>query len=439
MTPSGARGSARATPTWRRTACGRRCTCCQTRVAARRRRPVPTVARSRVGKRCPTVREWMLRVDSIGKVHGAGGISRSRAPGRNTAPPSARPRVPSSRPGTSRSTSHPGEALGVIGESGFGEVDCAVVHHRRRARHRRFGAPATVDGGRTDLLALPDAQRRRLRVDGMAVVHQNAADGLDLRVSAGGNIAERLTAAGWRGTTTSATGRPNCSTGSRCRCRGWTIRSARSPAACASACRSPRRWPPSRRWCFSTSRPRVSTRRWPPGCSTCCAVCFPNATSPQSSVSHDFSVIESLTDRTIVMHLGRVVERGPDRPALPRPAPSLHPAAVAAGQEVIAVAPWCPIGSRAAQVVHVAHHRRPHRAVAARHRSRRRGRRARGAGRAQRRGQVVAAALHLPDLPAGRGFRHVAPADGGRSSSPSCPTGRWPGSGAANSVTCHSS
>jgi len=27
-------------------------------------------------------------------------------------------------------------------------------------------------------------------------------------------------------------------------------------------------------------------------------------------VSHDFSVIEALTDRTIVMHLGRVIERG---------------------------------------------------------------------------------------------------------------------------------
>jgi alpha-D-ribose 1-methylphosphonate 5-phosphate C-P lyase len=38
---------------------------------------------------------------------------------------------------------------------------------------------ATVDGGRTDLLALPDAQRRRLRVDGMAPSCQNAADGLD--------------------------------------------------------------------------------------------------------------------------------------------------------------------------------------------------------------------------------------------------------------------
>ena len=36
--------------------------------------------------------EWMLRVDSIGKVHGAAASTRSRARGRNTAPPSARPR-----------------------------------------------------------------------------------------------------------------------------------------------------------------------------------------------------------------------------------------------------------------------------------------------------------------------------------------------------------
>ena len=45
---------------------------------------------------------------------------------------------------------------------------------------------------------MDDSTRRSLRIDQLAVVYQDPSEGLDLKISAGGNIAERLTAAGWR-------------------------------------------------------------------------------------------------------------------------------------------------------------------------------------------------------------------------------------------------
>jgi phosphonate C-P lyase system protein PhnK len=54
-----------------------------------------------------------------------------------------------------------------------------------------------VDGD-VSLLDADPAERRRLRIDTVSVVYQDPAEGLKLNVTAGGNIAEPLTAAGWR-------------------------------------------------------------------------------------------------------------------------------------------------------------------------------------------------------------------------------------------------
>ena len=48
------------------------------------------------------------------------------------------------------------------------------------------------------MLSLTPSERRQLRIDKIAVVYQDPAEGLDLNVTAGGNIASPLTAAGWR-------------------------------------------------------------------------------------------------------------------------------------------------------------------------------------------------------------------------------------------------
>lgn len=66
-----------------------------------------------------------------------------------------------------------------------------------------FGATGDVrlaafDEARTNILTLDPNARRQLRVSTLSVVYQDPAAGLDLHISAGGNIADRLTAAGER-------------------------------------------------------------------------------------------------------------------------------------------------------------------------------------------------------------------------------------------------
>jgi alpha-D-ribose 1-methylphosphonate 5-phosphate C-P lyase len=90
-----------------------------------------------------------------------------------------------------------GEALGVIGESGSGKstvLRCIAGDVPASAGRVLLSG----EDGVTDLLELDDASRRHLRVDTLSIVYQDPSEGLDLRVTAGGNIAERLTAAGWR-------------------------------------------------------------------------------------------------------------------------------------------------------------------------------------------------------------------------------------------------
>lgn len=92
----------------------------------------------------------------------------------------------------------PGEALGIIGESGSGKsttMRCIIGDEDATAGSVHLAA---VGGGRANVLDLTPTQRRALRIGVMSVVHQDPALGLDLRISAGGNVADRLTAAGWR-------------------------------------------------------------------------------------------------------------------------------------------------------------------------------------------------------------------------------------------------
>ena len=91
----------------------------------------------------------------------------------------------------------PGEVLGIVGESGSGKstlLACLAGHLRPDAGQVIFD---TRDGPR-DVLALAEAERRRLMRTDWALVHQNPRDGLRMGVSAGGNVGERLMAVGAR-------------------------------------------------------------------------------------------------------------------------------------------------------------------------------------------------------------------------------------------------
>jgi phosphonate C-P lyase system protein PhnK len=141
---------------------------------------------------------WALRVQDLGRIYGPGGPEAVEG----TGPEFGRTVSPLTGAvvgcwGVSFDVA-PGEALGVIGESGSGKSTVM--------RCIAGDQPATtgsvhlrdVGGSDTDIFSLEDSARRRLRIDQLAVVYQDPSEGLDLHVTAGGNIADRLTAAGWR-------------------------------------------------------------------------------------------------------------------------------------------------------------------------------------------------------------------------------------------------
>ncbi|MDO9174890.1 MAG: ATP-binding cassette domain-containing protein, partial [Actinomycetota bacterium] len=86
-----------------------------------------------------------------------------------------------------------GEVLGVMGESGSGKSSLVRLLYGDDAPTRgsvRFRDPAEPDAA-IDLLALNAQQARRLRNRRFGIVYQNPHLGLNFKVSAGGNIAER--------------------------------------------------------------------------------------------------------------------------------------------------------------------------------------------------------------------------------------------------------
>jgi len=258
--------------------------------------------------------EWALRVDRLGKVFGpvaAGGAEVTVA---GTGPEHATAISPATGAIVAAWDVSfdvaPGEALGVIGESGSGKstvLACIIGDEVATAGEVRL---AEVDGGRTEVLALAASARRLLRVDTMAVVHQNPAVGLDLRVSAGGNIAERLTAAGWRGyhdirrRAAELLGRVEIPLSRMDDAVRTFSGGMRQRVQIAKA--------------LATDPPVVLLDEPTTGLDASVAAgvldllrgVLAERDVAAVVVSHDFSVIEALTDRTVVMQLGRVVEAG---------------------------------------------------------------------------------------------------------------------------------
>lgn len=125
--------------------------------------------------------DWSLKADALGKIyHGRRGSSEVVAAADVSFDVA------------------PGEALGVIGESGSGKstvMKCIIGDEADATGSVRIGA---VGDGEINLLELDASARRRLRTNTLSVVYQDPAMGLDLGISAGGNIADALIAAGWR-------------------------------------------------------------------------------------------------------------------------------------------------------------------------------------------------------------------------------------------------
>lgn len=97
-----------------------------------------------------------------------------------------------------------GEVLGVVGESGSGKSSLVrLLHFDWDATAGAFyiNGHHPGDGGvRVDgnLLSASSYQKKGVRDRIMGIVYQNPNLGLRMDISAGGNIAEKLLAAGWR-------------------------------------------------------------------------------------------------------------------------------------------------------------------------------------------------------------------------------------------------
>jgi alpha-D-ribose 1-methylphosphonate 5-phosphate C-P lyase len=254
--------------------------------------------------------EWALLVEGIGKVHGPGGAAAvaGTGPDHGTAvSPSTGAIVAAWDVGFDVA---PGEAVGLIGESGSGKstvLRCIVGDEAATAGRLFLSA---VDGGGTDVLTLDGPARRKLRIATLGIVHQDPSEGLALNVTAGGNIAERLTAAGWRSY--------------------GAIRARAAELLDRVEVPLSRMDDPVRTF-SGGMRQRVQIAKALATDPDVLLLDEPTTGLDASVaagvldllrgllaerdvaavvVSHDFAVIEALTDRSLVMQLGRVVERG---------------------------------------------------------------------------------------------------------------------------------
>lgn len=92
----------------------------------------------------------------------------------------------------------PGEVLAVVGESGSGKstlLNAIAARSQPDAGSVQF---LTRHDGLQDVFDMTEAQQRLLARTDWGFVHQNAADGLRMDVSAGANVGERLMGLGER-------------------------------------------------------------------------------------------------------------------------------------------------------------------------------------------------------------------------------------------------
>ncbi len=91
---------------------------------------------------------------------------------------------------------YPGEVLGIVGESGSGKS--TVVQQLYFDLESSGGEVffSHFDEGKTNLLEVSNQKKRYIRNHLMGMVYQNPRDGLNFSFSSGGNIAEKLIMAG---------------------------------------------------------------------------------------------------------------------------------------------------------------------------------------------------------------------------------------------------
>ena len=213
----------------------------------------------------------------------------------------------------------PGEILGIVGESGSGKstlLRCLaglLPPTSGRVLFAQEDVPFQPGGGEPEMLdvyALPEPTRRRLMRSDWGLVHQNPRDGLRMRVSAGGNVGERLMAVGHRHYG-----------GIRGQALDWLERVEIDPARVDDA---PRHFSGGMQQRLQIARVMVSNPRLlfmdePTGgldvsvqarLLDLLRVIVRDTGVAAIVVTHDLAVARLLTDRLMVMKDGRVIEAG---------------------------------------------------------------------------------------------------------------------------------
>jgi putative phosphonate transport system ATP-binding protein len=93
---------------------------------------------------------------------------------------------------------YPGEVVALVGESGSGKSTLLQLLSLQQPATRGSIRYLMRQGEVRDLATLNDAERRLLMRTDWGYVAQDAATGLRMHISAGGNVGERLMGLGWR-------------------------------------------------------------------------------------------------------------------------------------------------------------------------------------------------------------------------------------------------
>jgi putative phosphonate transport system ATP-binding protein len=91
---------------------------------------------------------------------------------------------------------YPGEVLGIVGESGSGKSTVVRLLYFDLERSGGAAYFSRYQDGGPNILAESNQKKRFIRNHLMGMVYQNPKDGLNFRFSSGGNIAEKLLMAG---------------------------------------------------------------------------------------------------------------------------------------------------------------------------------------------------------------------------------------------------
>jgi putative phosphonate transport system ATP-binding protein len=139
---------------------------------------------------------WLLRVRNVTKIYGEPHLTTLD----NTGPAFNTNICPRSQAIVALSNISfdlfPGEVLGVVGESGSGKSTLVQLLYFDQDATSGTVQFRAMDDGQPNLFALSNQRKRYARNHLLGMVYQNPRDGLNFSFTAGGNIAEKLLMAG---------------------------------------------------------------------------------------------------------------------------------------------------------------------------------------------------------------------------------------------------